>query len=81
MVVVRVTSVGYGDVSPVTTEGRLIAIALIVVGIGFLGLLTATITSFFCDQERSDESQALEHRLDRIEAKLDQLIRERQEPH
>src|SRR5436853_326114 len=37
--IVTTTTVGYGDVSPVTTEGRLIAVALMVVGIGFIGVL------------------------------------------
>jgi voltage-gated potassium channel len=71
--VVTTTTVGYGDVSPVTGEGRLIAVGLMIVGIGFIGVFTATVTSFFFDQERSVETTALEERLDRIEAKLDAL--------
>jgi voltage-gated potassium channel len=69
--IVTATTVGYGDVSPVTTEGRLIAVMLMIVGIGFIGIFTATITSFFVvpAQNRSD----FEERLIRIEAKLDAL--------
>ena len=44
--VVTTTTVGYGDVSPVIGEGRLIAVSLMVVGIGFIGVFTATVTSF-----------------------------------
>ena len=41
------TTVGYGDIVPVTPEGRLFAIGLMVLGIGMFAALTATITSFF----------------------------------
>jgi len=78
--IVTTTTVGYGDVSPVTTEGRLIAIALMILGIGFIGVLTATITSFFLDPVKAtQQTTQIEDRLARIEAKLDSLIRERDE--
>jgi voltage-gated potassium channel len=73
--VVTTTTVGYGDVSPVTLEGRLIAVGLMIVGIGFIGVLTATITSVFLEQDRPSEADELRARLERIEAKLDALSR------
>jgi voltage-gated potassium channel len=73
--VVTTTTVGYGDVSPVTLEGRLIAVALMLVGIGFIGVLTATITSMFIEQDRPNDTDDLRARLERIEAKLDSLSR------
>ncbi len=79
--VVTTTTVGYGDVSPVTGEGRLIAVALMIVGIGFIGVFTATITSFFLQPPTArTESECVEERLDRIEEKLDALMRQRGEP-
>lgn len=42
--VVTMTTVGYGDVYPVTGEGRLAASILMVLGIGLFGVLTATVT-------------------------------------
>lgn len=44
---VTTTTVGYGDISPSTGAGRAIAIVLMITGIGLLGTLTSTITSFF----------------------------------
>jgi voltage-gated potassium channel len=76
--VVTATTVGYGDVSPVTGEGRLIAVGLMIVGIGFIGVFTATITGFFVDPERgAEERHNIEERLARIEEKLDALAREK----
>jgi voltage-gated potassium channel len=71
--VVTTTTVGYGDVSPVTGEGRLIAVALMIVGIGFIGVLTATITSFFIEHGQPSQLDELKERLDRIEAKIDAM--------
>ena len=40
------TTVGYGDVYPVTTDGRIAAAVLMILGIGLYSAITATITSF-----------------------------------
>lgn len=45
--VVSVTTVGYGDLYPKTVEGRLVAMVVMLFGIGFLSVLTATIASRF----------------------------------
>jgi voltage-gated potassium channel len=68
--VVTATTVGYGDVSPVTPEGKFIAVGLMLLGIGFVGVFTATISSEFFDHGRVNQ---VEERLARIEAKLDRL--------
>lgn len=44
---VTATTVGYGDLSPATNAGRIIASLLMLVGIGLIGSLTSSITSFF----------------------------------
>jgi len=43
--VTTITTVGYGDISPVTGEGRLVASALMVLGIGLFGAITAIATN------------------------------------
>lgn len=44
---VTTTTVGYGDISPSSSAGRIIACILMLVGIGLIGSLTSTITTFF----------------------------------
>ncbi len=58
--VVTLTTVGYGDVVPHTFEGRLAAMALMLLGIGLFGAITATITSYFLTAD-----------LRRVEAKVE----------
>lgn len=45
--IVTVSTVGYGDISIVTGFGRIIACILMVTGVGFLGMLTSTMSSYF----------------------------------
>lgn len=72
--IVTVTTVGYGDISPTTTEGRVIATCLMLLGIGVIGAFTATVASFFVQQEEGSELAAIEARLARLEQKLDALL-------
>jgi voltage-gated potassium channel len=78
--IVTATTVGYGDVSPSTTEGRVIAVFLMLVGIGVIGVFTATVASYFLEQERSHDN-TLDARLEAIEKKLDSLLDQYQPPH
>jgi voltage-gated potassium channel len=50
------TTVGYGDVVPVTGEGRLAAAVLMLLGIGLFSAITATITSFLLHGAREPRS-------------------------
>lgn len=67
---VTVTTVGYGDVAPTTLAGRIIAVILMLVGIGFLGILTSTVTAFFFKTAHKNESYK-DHVLNDMKAKLD----------
>jgi voltage-gated potassium channel len=55
---VSAATVGYGDIVPSTTAGRMFAVATILVGNGTLSLITASLTTVFLnneDRERQKE--------------------------
>ena len=76
-----VTTVGYGDRVPESAAGQLLAALVMLLGIGFITVITAAITSTFVARSSSpplapsDDSSAerqgrIEERLERIEAAL-----------
>src|ERR1700733_2845372 len=68
--IVTVTTVGYGDKYPVSAGGRGVAVVLMLTGIGLVGVLSATIASYFVGQRADKDMTDLNRRLDRIEALL-----------
>ncbi len=70
---VTVTTVGYGDKYPVSPGGRGVAVVLMLVGIALLGVVTATIASYFVEAKTDyvrDELVALRSELQEIKALL-----------
>jgi voltage-gated potassium channel Kch len=77
------TTVGYGDNVPTTVAGRLVAAFVMLVGIGFLTVITAAITSTFVSRARlepadtdaetsvAEQLRQINARLERIEARQD----------
>jgi voltage-gated potassium channel len=77
-----VTTVGYGDRVPKTVPGQIVAALVMLLGIGFITVITASITSSFVEDSRHqqragrdsaaipEQLQAIDARLDRIEAAL-----------
>jgi len=55
--VVTTTTVGYGDYTPVTAEGRLIATAVMIVGVGLIGTVSATVAAWFVTRHREPGTQ------------------------
>jgi voltage-gated potassium channel len=77
-----VTTVGYGDVTPKQADGRFIGAVVMLAGIGFLAVITASVTASLIESSRrrfaaeseGDTTRRLEDigdRLARIEAALD----------
>lgn len=68
---VSVTTVGYGDVYPVTVEGRLISLVLMTFGIGIISFAIGTTTSWVIDQLKTVEESA-----DRTDREINVLVEE-----
>ncbi len=89
---VTTTTVGYGDFFPVTMTGRIVAGALMVVGISLIGVVTASVAAWFVrlttaeSDERDEASIAkneqeigrLHDKIDVLEAKIDTLLAPRE---
>jgi voltage-gated potassium channel len=58
--IVTLGTVGYGDLVPTTTAGRIVGSVLIIFGVTFISFLTATVTSVFVTTEQQDAME-LEH--------------------
>ena len=48
---VTITTVGYGDKFPITTEGRIIGAVLMTMGVGIFGTFTALVSSWFIEKK------------------------------
>ena len=74
-----VTTVGYGDNVPTSSAGRFVAVLVMFVGIGFLTVVTAAITSTFVAQARrveqtpSDAETAMVDQLRQLDSRLESI--------
>lgn len=56
--VATLTTVGYGDVYPVTVTGKLLSAIIALIGIGFVALPTGILSSAFIDNVRKDRDKS-----------------------
>lgn len=56
--IVTATTVGYGDFVPLTDAGRLIGVVLMLLGVGIIGTLAATLSSFLVERRFDEERKA-----------------------
>lgn len=78
-VIVTLTTVGYGDVTPQTFNEKIIALVLIFIGIFIFSTITAAISSYLTDKLIKEEDSIIEEKLDTIHDNLDELRKENQE--
>ncbi len=77
--VVTVATVGYGDRFPVTPGGRIIGVALMVVGVGLFGVLSSFLASKFINQQQAAEIElrrevaGLREQMSTLQRSMDQL--------
>ncbi|WP_346354992.1 potassium channel family protein [Azotosporobacter soli] len=64
---VTTTTVGYGDIAPQSGAGRLVAVCLMLIGIGFLSTLTGTVATYFLSQtKKTYKHEAVQNAIERL---------------
>lgn len=77
---VTTTTVGYGDMSPVTWQGKCIAVGLMIAGIALISVITATLASWIVDRvsdeadKRANETESETTRLSSNVAELTDAV-------
>jgi voltage-gated potassium channel len=71
-----VSTVGYGDFSPVTWEGRLVAVFLMFVGLTLFGFFTAVISTWLLSGQRKREGHSETQKIIELEARLSSQLDE-----
>ncbi|RYF84966.1 MAG: ion transporter [Chitinophagaceae bacterium] len=75
---VTITTVGYGDKFPVTSEGRIIAAVLMTVGVGLFGTFTAYVASWFVARKVEEDEEKMENKIEKeLEHKASKEEKER----
>ena len=69
--ITTVTTVGYGDIAPVTAEGRAIAAVLMITGIAAFGVVTANVAAAMTT--RRDSNRDIDTRIDELLATVNEL--------
>ena len=75
---VTITTVGYGDITPLTNLGRIIASSLMIMGIGFIATITAAVSAYFISSFGDNEVtiNELGKKLDKLESEIINLKKE-----
>ena len=77
--IVTLTTVGYGDVYPVTALGRIFAAIISLAGIGVVALPAGVFASAFSDELREREIKRLKDRVEEAETEVEDLENEVEE--
>lgn len=77
--IATLTTVGYGDVYPVTALGRIFASVIALAGIGVVALPAGVFASAFSDELREREIKKLKERVEEVETENEELEAENEE--
>ena len=77
--IVTITTVGYGDISPTTPLGRVVAGILMLTGIGLVSTLAAAVAAYFVGEDKTPEMQQIEERLSRLEIVMERIAEQSQQ--
>ena len=87
---VTVTTVGYGDIVPISNAGRVFGAFLILMGLALITMLTASFAAFFMAEDKkhsrheedinTKKLELIEEHLHRLESKVDSLMKQAQKP-
>jgi len=77
-VVSTITTVGYGDIVPMSPGGKVLGIILMIVGVGFFSILTATLSSYFMRDMETDEKE-LKKQVENLENSINEMKSDIQE--
>lgn len=61
---VTITGVGYGDITPVTTPGKVIGMLTIAIGVLFISVFTAAMSSLYMEKEELETRQSIINHLE-----------------
>lgn len=78
-VVVTLTTVGYGDITPKTYNEKILALILILIGIIIFSTITAAISSFLTDRILKNDNEDIEEKINYIIEKCDNISYENQQ--
>ena len=64
---------GNSDINPVTPDGEVISVLMIIMGISFVGILTASLASWLIKKSNKIEDDKEKERLNNIETSMEQI--------
>jgi voltage-gated potassium channel len=73
---VTAATVGYGDVVPTTTASRVLAVIIVVIGVAFLSMVTASVAAFFIGEDEKLLRKEMHQDIRRLRDQVAQMIGE-----
>ncbi|AWX32105.1 potassium channel family protein [Methanosphaera sp. BMS] len=71
--IATISSVGYGDITPISITGKIIGIFTIIMGIMFVSVFTAAMSSIYMEKNEDETFRKIKEEVDGIESQMDDL--------